>query len=206
MTSNPERYQAIKIYPLISRNKKFMRFRKFSMCGDGIREMPPTLPLHPHKPIGGRQDEAGERPGGLKITSTLGGNDSVSPRRHGALKYERYDEPRLPLFPRRRSAVPVSRRHLVPRWCISANLRSLALPLSFLPASPLVFPSSLSPPVFSRTVFLVSKDSPLSHPRLFLLFPILVVPKGYLERQGEVRRGTRWSKVYLGPLDLIGAI
>lgn len=40
--------------------------------------------------------EAGGRQGGLKITSTLGGNDSVSPRRHGALKYERYDEPLFP--------------------------------------------------------------------------------------------------------------
>lgn len=38
-------------------------------------------------------------------------------------------------------------RHLVPRWCISANLRSLVLPLSFLPASPLVF-LSLSSPFF----------------------------------------------------------
>jgi hypothetical protein len=126
-----------------------MHFRKFSVRRDGIGETLPPTPLHPLQPIGGeggRQDEAGGRPGGLKITSTLGGNDSVSPRRHGALKYERYDEPRLPLFPRRRSAVPVSRRHLVPRWCISANLRSLALPLSFLPASPLVFPAPLSPP------------------------------------------------------------
>lgn len=37
----------------------------------------------------------GTRQGRLKIKSTLVGNDSVSPRRHGALKYERYDEPRL---------------------------------------------------------------------------------------------------------------
>lgn len=72
----------------------------------------------------------------------------------------RYDEPRLPLFPRRRSAAPASRRHLVPRWCISANLRSLALPLSFLPASPLVFPSPFPSPISSRLVFLVSKDGP----------------------------------------------
>ncbi|KYN28002.1 hypothetical protein ALC57_02579 [Trachymyrmex cornetzi] len=42
-----------------------------------------------------RTERLGGRPGGLKITSALGGNDSVSPR-HGALKYERYDEPRLP--------------------------------------------------------------------------------------------------------------
>lgn len=50
------------------------------------------------KPPQGEEEETardGRTLGGLKITSTLGGNDSVSPRRHGALKYERYDEPRL---------------------------------------------------------------------------------------------------------------
>lgn len=43
-------------------------------------------------------------------------------RRHGGLKYERYDGPRPHTIP-------------FPRWCISANLRSLVLSLSFLPSS-----------------------------------------------------------------------
>lgn len=110
----------------------------------------------------------GTRQGRLKIKSTLVGNDSVSPRRHGALKYERYDEPRL--SPPRLLSLslsfsprPPSHRHLVPRWCISANLRSLVLPLSFLPASPLVFPLPLLLPL----VFLVSED-PLFSPLILI--------------------------------------
>ncbi|EGI62266.1 hypothetical protein G5I_09394 [Acromyrmex echinatior] len=59
-------------------------FRRFSAEKTSKRHWPPS-----------RTERPGGRPGGLKITSALGGNDSVSPRRHGALKYERYDEPRL---------------------------------------------------------------------------------------------------------------
>lgn len=56
-------------------------------------------------------------------------------RRHGGLKYERYDGPRPHTIP-------------FPRWCISANLRSLVLSLSFLPSSSAT--SSLPPPPPAR--------------------------------------------------------
>jgi len=132
------------------------------------------------------------RQGGLKITSTLGGNHSVSPRRHGALKYERYDGSRLSLSlslspslpfllhpcPCRSASWPPSRsRHPVPRWCISANLRSLVLPLSFLPASPLVFLSLLVHVSPSPPVFFVLEDPPPSP-------SVSLFTKGYTERRG----------------------
>lgn len=74
-------------------------------------------------------------------------------------------------FPHRPSPAPASHRHLVPRWCISANLRSLVLPLSFLPASSLVFPSPVpllisSHPVFLEEYLLASlPHPPPSNPR-----------------------------------------
>lgn len=77
-------------------------------------------------------------------------------RRHGGLKYERYDGPRPHAIP-------------FPRWCISANLRSLVLSLSFLPSSSATF--ALPPPDRRRKrdsrsclVLLLSPSSP-SGPR-----------------------------------------
>ncbi|KYN05533.1 hypothetical protein ALC62_03524, partial [Cyphomyrmex costatus] len=54
-------------------------FRRFSAEKTSKRRWPPSRT---------ERRDGRARPGGLKIT----------PRRHGALKYERYDEPRLP-FP-----------------------------------------------------------------------------------------------------------
>ena len=104
------------------------------------------------------------------------------------------------LLPRCRSSAPASHRHLVPRWCISANLRSLVLPLSFLPASPLVFPSPFPshppPPALSLSSRRISSRSSLSS-------ILLVLEDTWNEK--EVCRGG--SKVYLGLLnDLIDTI
>lgn len=106
---------------------------------------------------------------------------------------------------RRRSSAPASHRHLVPRWCISANLRSLVLPLSFLPASPLVFPSPFPshppPPALSLSSRrMASRSSPSS--------VSLVLEDTW---NGGAARGTEEQSIP-GPfgrpyrLDLIGSI
>jgi len=107
-------------------NGNFQLWTYFAETAGGHRpDLPRTFCL-----VGGHQDESatggggGGRQGGLKITSTLGGNHSVSPRRHGALKYERYDGSRL---------------------FLSLSLSLLSLPLRFL--TPFPFPSSRSPMV-----------------------------------------------------------
>lgn len=105
-------------------------------------------------------------------------------------------------FPHRRSPAPASHRHLVPRWCISANLRSLVLPLSFLPASPPVFPSPVPLPVFLEEYLLASLPHPVP----------LTPGSSFLEDTWNGKEERRRSKVYLGPVgrpyrhDLIGPI
>lgn len=75
--------------------------------------------------------------------------------RHGGLKYERYDGPRPHTIP-------------FPRWCISANLRSLVLSLSFLPSSS----ATSSPPPSPLPLLLCPSSAPL-HLSLALLVRIL---------------------------------
>lgn len=90
------------------------------------------------------------------------------------------------LLPRCRSSAPASHRHLVPRWCISANLRSLVLPLSFLPASPLVFPFPPIhplPPCLSR----LEGYPPVPPPPQSLSFWILGTRRRCVEGQGGAK-------------------
>lgn len=118
--------------------------------------------------------------------------------RHGGLKYERYDGPRPHTIP-------------FPRWCISANLRSLVLSLSFLPSSSatsspppsplslLLRPSSRSPPPLSSLLplsFFLSLSLSLFFFALQRRVCVCVYTSQREEWRGERRRGERRS-VYL---------
>ena len=107
-------------------------------------------------------------------------------RRHGGLKYERYDGPRPHTIP-------------FPRWCISANLRSLVLSLSFLPSSSATSSLPSSPPPSYLLPSILSPPPPtLTHSLSFSLFLLSFTLSGASRYKhklvGRRRRVTRRKK------------